>query len=103
MSRSARPFPAWVLPAPRTHQRHHHLSRGTTARGGSFSTRIVRAVQQGETIFMMTTSFSVMDPGPEHQFQMPRTRCRQAREVDLASRVFCPAPSGRITTFPINR
>ena len=39
--------------------------------GGSFSTRIVRAVQNGETIFVMTASFAVDDPGPEHQFQQP--------------------------------
>jgi acyl-CoA thioesterase II len=39
--------------------------------GRSFSTRIVRAVQQGETIFMMTASFAVGDDGPEHQFSMP--------------------------------
>jgi acyl-CoA thioesterase-2 len=39
--------------------------------GRSFSTRIVRAVQQGETIFMMTASFSHSDEGPEHQFTMP--------------------------------
>ncbi|CAB4887910.1 MAG: acyl-CoA thioesterase II [Actinobacteria bacterium] len=39
--------------------------------GGSFSTRIVRAVQNGETIFMMTASFAVSDPGPEHQFTQP--------------------------------
>lgn len=39
--------------------------------GRSFSTRIVRAVQHGETIFMMTASFAVVDDGPEHQFEMP--------------------------------
>ncbi|MBU6244992.1 MAG: acyl-CoA thioesterase II [Actinomycetales bacterium] len=39
--------------------------------GGSFSTRFVRAVQHGETIFMMTASFAVLDPGPEHQFAQP--------------------------------
>lgn len=39
--------------------------------GGSFSTRIVRAVQHGETIFMMTTSFAAEDEGPMHQFTMP--------------------------------
>ena len=56
--------------------------------GGSFSTRIVRAVQQGETIFMMTTSFSVVDPGPEHQFVMPDVAPpAQAREVDLVARL----------------
>lgn len=39
--------------------------------GRSFSTRFVRAVQQGETIFMMTASFATLDDGPEHQFDMP--------------------------------
>jgi len=39
--------------------------------GGSFSSRIVRAIQNGETIFMMTASFSVQDWGPEHQFEQP--------------------------------
>ena len=39
--------------------------------GRSFSTRFVRAVQQGETIFMMTASFATTDGGPEHQFEMP--------------------------------
>lgn len=60
--------------------------------GGSFSTRIVRAVQQGETIFMMTTSFAVIDPGPAHQFAMPTVDMPdRGREVDLASRA---VPSG---------
>lgn len=64
--------------------------------GGSFSTRIVRAVQQGETIFMMTTSFSVLDPGPEHQFQMPAAeKPERAREVDIATRVL---PHGAIAS-----
>jgi acyl-CoA thioesterase-2 len=39
--------------------------------GRSFSTRFVRAVQNGETIFMMTASFAVRDAGPEHQFTRP--------------------------------
>jgi len=39
--------------------------------GRSFSTRIVRAVQNGETIFMMTASFATPDGGPEHQFTKP--------------------------------
>ncbi len=41
--------------------------------GRSFSTRIVRAVQHGETIFMMTSSFSVVDPGPHHKSQSQRS------------------------------
>ena len=69
--------------------------------GGSFSTRIVRAVQQGETIFMMTTSFSVVDPGPEHQFLMPRvTSPEDASEVDLAARVVPPGTSAADYDFP---
>lgn len=39
--------------------------------GRSFSTRFVRAVQQGETIFMMTASFASLDAGPEHQVPPP--------------------------------
>lgn len=40
--------------------------------GRSFSTRFVRAVQDGETIFMMTASFATLDPGPHHQFDAPK-------------------------------
>lgn len=40
--------------------------------GRSFSTRFVRAVQHGETIFMMTASFALADEGPAHQFSMPQ-------------------------------
>jgi acyl-CoA thioesterase-2 len=35
--------------------------------GGSFSTRRVSAVQNGEAIFSMSASFHTGDPGPEHQ------------------------------------
>lgn len=69
--------------------------------GGSFSTRIVRAVQSGETIFMMTTSFSVVDPGPEHQFEMPAVPPpHQAREVDLGARVLPPGTNAADYDFP---
>ena len=69
--------------------------------GGSFSTRIVRAVQQGETIFMMTTSFSVVDPGPDHQFEMPDVLPPdQALEVDLAARVLPPGAKAADYDFP---
>lgn len=39
--------------------------------GGSFSTRFVRAVQNGETLFVMTASFALDDEGPHHQFDAP--------------------------------
>ena len=55
--------------------------------GGSFSTRVVRAVQNGETIFLMTASFAVVDPGPEHQFSAPRASSPdEATVIDLEAR-----------------
>ena len=55
--------------------------------GGSFSTRVVRAVQHGETIFLMTASFAVVDPGPEHQFAAPRVGSPDdATIIDLEAR-----------------
>ena len=39
--------------------------------GRSFTTRRVRAVQYGETIFAMSASFAVDEPGVEHQRTMP--------------------------------
>lgn len=35
--------------------------------GRNFSTRRVRAIQYGETIFAMSASFALPQPGPEHQ------------------------------------
>jgi acyl-CoA thioesterase-2 len=58
-------------------------------------------VQHGETIFMMTTSFSVTDPGPEHQFDMPDVPPPdQASEVDLAARVLPAGASAADFHFP---
>lgn len=48
--------------------------------GKSFSTRFVRAVQHGETIFMMTASFATDDRGPEHQFSAPDAPVPQSLE-----------------------
>lgn len=39
--------------------------------GRTFTTRRVRAVQYGETIFTMSASFSLPEPGVEHRPQMP--------------------------------
>jgi acyl-CoA thioesterase-2 len=39
--------------------------------GGSFTTRRVRAIQNGQPIFNMSASFQVMEPGFEHQDDMP--------------------------------
>lgn len=55
--------------------------------GGSFSSRIVRAVQNGETIFMMTASFARVDRGPEHQFTRPDAGIpTDATLIDLEAR-----------------
>ena len=54
--------------------------------GRSFSTRLVKAVQYGETIFTMSASFAVPDEGPEHAFDMPDVpgpETLQARPIDL--------------------
>ncbi|MBS0252068.1 MAG: acyl-CoA thioesterase II [Proteobacteria bacterium] len=39
--------------------------------GGSFTTRRVRAIQHGRTIFVMSASFHKPEPGFEHQSEMP--------------------------------
>lgn len=39
--------------------------------GRSFSTRLVRAVQYGETIFTMSASFAIREAGPERGVRMP--------------------------------
>ena len=39
--------------------------------GGSFTTRAVRAIQQGQAIFFLTASFQLEQQGFEHQIDMP--------------------------------
>lgn len=39
--------------------------------GKSFATRMVKAIQHGEIIFIMSASFAVVEEGLEHQFDMP--------------------------------
>jgi acyl-CoA thioesterase-2 len=61
--------------------------------GRSFSTRFVRAVQHGETIFMMTASFALPDDGPDHQFIAPEA---PAPESIPMSRVRDPEDSQQL-------
>lgn len=69
--------------------------------GGSFSTRIVRAVQHGETIFMMTTSFATVDAGPEHQFTMPELPLPlDTHMVDIPSVVIPPGTTLEEWDYP---
>lgn len=39
--------------------------------GGSFTTRRVTAIQKGQAIFIMAASFQLIQPGFEHQIEMP--------------------------------
>jgi len=59
--------------------------------GRSFSTRFVRAVQQGETIFMMTASFATTDNGPEHQFDMPDVTRPSAEDEIYVRSAYAPS------------
>lgn len=69
--------------------------------GGSFSTRIIRAVQHGETIFMMTTSFATIDDGPTHQFVMPDEKPPALlAEIDIPSVLLSPGATLEEWDYP---
>lgn len=69
--------------------------------GGSFSTRIVRAVQDGETIFFMTASFANVSDGPDHQFQMKHVRPPEDLEdIDALGRLSGNSPDPTELDFP---
>jgi acyl-CoA thioesterase-2 len=53
--------------------------------GGSFTSRRVTAIQHGETIFHLSASFHVSEPGLEHQAEMPEVPPPEslAPELDL--------------------
>src|SRR5919205_285190 len=40
--------------------------------GHSFTTRRVVAIQHGLAIFNLAASFQIIEPGPEHQYEMPQ-------------------------------
>jgi acyl-CoA thioesterase-2 len=65
--------------------------------GRSFSTRIVRAVQHGETIFFMTASFARREDGPRHQVTPPA-----AAPPDDVGAIF-PALESRVTDIDERR
>lgn len=69
--------------------------------GGSFSTRIVRAVQDGETIFFMTASFANTSDGPEHQFLMKEVRPpEELDDIDALGRLSGNSPDPTKLDFP---
>lgn len=51
--------------------------------GGSFTTRRVVVIQKGRPIFNLAASFQVMEPGFEHQVEMPDVPAPESLESDL--------------------
>ena len=64
--------------------------------GGSFTTRRVVAIQHGKAIFSMSASFQAMEPGLDHQIEMPDVPKPEelASEKELAKQFieFAPEP-----------
>lgn len=63
--------------------------------GGSFTTRGVRAIQNGQAIFSMSASFQAEEQGFEHQDPMPQLPGPDGRpsQVELARRIADRIPS----------
>ena len=57
--------------------------------GGSFTTRRVTAIQKGKPIFFLSASFQIVEPGFEHQIQMPDVPQPEGleSETELAKRL----------------
>lgn len=55
--------------------------------GRGFTTRRVRAIQNGRAIFSLSASFQVLEEGPEHQSDMPNVPPPEAVESDEAQRL----------------
>lgn len=51
--------------------------------GKSFTTRRVTAIQHGQAIFEMSASFHVVEPGAEHQAEMPAVAAPETLVSDL--------------------
>lgn len=55
--------------------------------GRGFTTRRVRAIQQGRAIFSLSASFQVLEEGPEHQSAMPDVPPPEEVATDEAQRL----------------
>ena len=57
--------------------------------GGRFTTRRVTAIQKGKPIFFLSASFQIVEPGFEHQIQMPDVPQPEGleSETELAKRL----------------
>jgi acyl-CoA thioesterase II len=65
-----------------------------TRDGGSFTTRRVKAIQHGRTMFAMSVSFHVNEPGYDHQIAMPKVPFPEdlPTEADLKTKMLAILP-----------
>ena len=65
-----------------------------TRDGGSFTTRRVKAIQHGRTMFAMSVSFHIDEPGYDHQIAMPKVPVPEdlPTETDLKAKLLASLP-----------
>ncbi|MET0653124.1 MAG: acyl-CoA thioesterase II [Hyphomicrobiaceae bacterium] len=65
-----------------------------TRDGGSFTTRRVKAIQHGKTMFAMSVSFHIDEPGYDHQIAMPKVPFPEdlPTEADLKAKLLTSLP-----------
>jgi acyl-CoA thioesterase-2 len=65
-----------------------------TRDGGSFTTRRVKAIQHGKTMFAMSVSFHIDEPGYDHQIAMPKVPMPEdlPTEADLKAKLLASLP-----------
>jgi acyl-CoA thioesterase II len=65
-----------------------------TRDGGSFTTRRVKAIQHGKTMFAMSVSFHIEEPGYDHQIAMPKVPFPEdlPTEADLKAKMLAILP-----------
>jgi acyl-CoA thioesterase-2 len=65
-----------------------------TRDGGSFTTRRVKAIQHGKTMFAMSVSFHIDEPGYDHQIAMPKVPFPEdlPTEADLKAKLLASLP-----------
>ena len=66
-----------------------------TRDGGSFTTRRVKAIQHGRTMFAMSVSFHIDEPGYDHQIAMPKVPVPEdlPTETDLKAKMLAILPA----------
>jgi acyl-CoA thioesterase II len=66
-----------------------------TRDGGSFTTRRVKAIQHGRTMFAMSVSFHIQEPGLDHHAAMPKVPPPEElpSEKELSAKLLASLPS----------